>query len=228
MKKKLILLIILFIVTGCSSTTEIEISKSGVVKEKINLKEHIKNIEETGQSAQQYIDGTLDVFKGNLKLDNYKYSTFLEDNYMKAKIYNKYENLCDYIKNGQSSNFVFSDISCVKTDDYYELNGISDYFICDDDCYEYPEIYDLKLTIILPEKALLNNADEVNGTNYTWNFSVNDSKPKQISLKLKRYRIYEMVRNKIYPKLIFIIPITLCIIVGFILIHNYKKNKFDY
>lgn len=231
MKKTLIFVVIVLLLTGCSVNGNLSISKDGSISENINIIETKAFLSEYGISEHDYIEGYKNMYASNLH--NYSYSDNSDKNNMKYDLNNEYKNICDYFNKSDSIKIFFSDITCDENEDRFIVHAKTNYFKCAGECLEPPVVDDVSLKINSSLKVLDENANEKEGSTYTWNFS--DGSNDVFSLTLQKNQ-KDIIRNKINNvtsnKKVIVLSILGAIgilaLVVLILMNKYKKNKIDY
>jgi len=225
MKKFIVIIICLFVLTGCSATAEMTIDENNKVSEKIYLFEDKKYFDESGMSLQDYVDFNLD-FYGKKKFSNYDLSKYFEGNNLVALLSRKSDNLCLSIKYSGFSDF-FETLDCKEEKNYFELKGKM-VKSCVGECYEGFTYDNIKIVVNLPQKAIKNNADEASETKYIWNFD--GQTDKDVYLKIKKITTKKSLNSFTNKALIIALGIgVLIIVLAVIVLHNrYEKNKLEY
>lgn len=222
MKKKLYILLLIFLSTACSAKYEISINNDKII-EKLNVLETNTSI----------FDVELD---NGITLRNAFEDITLSDEFVKAngtlkhinsdsKIGIEYKNILE-INNYSKSNVLnqcYDNPTVDITDEYFYVDsGV--YFTCFDN-YNYLE--SIEVILKTNHKVLDNNADEVKGDKYIWNITKTNYKDKNIEIKLS---MTEYKKN--YTFIIIVVSIVLIVLIAGLIILNifikkYKnKNKF--
>lgn len=236
MKKYLIILICLIMLTGCSTTAELTISGDDKVSEKIYVSEEKSKVDDSGMSLSEYVDSTLDYFDKS-KFSSYNISNYTQGNKAVALFSKESRDLCSSINTSVFKDF-FEAIECNETNKYYEFTGKINESCDEEECYE-SIIYDnIKITINLSEKAIKSNADSIVDTKYTWN--IDGKNNKDIYLKIKKNRVDNKtstennIRNRIVNNnknmiiILLVGSILIILLAAIVLYDKYKKNKIDY
>ena len=156
-----------------------------------------------------------------------------------TELYKNYDNICKYFGNSAFNQYVYKYMDCIENEYYYEIKNATDYIPYCSDCSDWPALDDVTLSINLPIQAEEQNADEINGTTYIWNYDKN-TKDKDFYLKISKSALKKneedylkaQERKQTMKKLI-ILGVIVCVIIiigviGIVLYKKYKKNKLDY
>ena len=224
--KKILILILLIVLTGCSSDLNIIINSDNSVEENITIiNDNIPNIE---LSKSEYLD---ELIEFNGVDSNYKLNKIVEDNYIGVELDRDYidNNICDSLRDSSLSKLM-SDFKCKKEDEMYIIYGNVNYFACDENCFEPPEITDGTVNITLPNKAKKHNANEVNGNTYTWHFDGSKDQMMELEFKIKGSSKNDTYNVDLIKTTIVLVLgiLVIGIIVGIILYNKYQKNKLEY
>lgn len=229
MKKIVLLIICVLMLSGCTASSTFDISFNEKVKEKSKISENVSNIDTIDQGMDDYLSDTIDIYKDDLDNGKYKYKTTYDDTQAVGEFSTSYDNVCSAFINSIFTKQFFTELSCDVVEGYYEINGKVSYFICEDNCMELPVINSAVLNINLPQKAVSNNADEIEGNTYTWNFEEGQGE-KVVELKFKQNKIVSIIKSNTKKDkkniiiIIFGISILLLLLI-FGLYSKYKKTK---
>ena len=227
LKKIILILIIIFITTGCvSSDYNLTINKDLSVDEEvfISATEEYFNL--------FYMDYRLTIVKGvynnneimkNLSNNNYSYKLIEEEKRPGVLVNKKYNNLNDYTKETIFKNQSFSDIEYIEKDNLITIQT-KDFlpYVEDKTDVRYP-ISDLNINIKVPYIVTSNNADNIDKVTNTYTWYINsETKDKKIEITFDKNKIY-VYNLSMY--IFIIILIILIFIVGIIVFKIVKKNK---
>ena len=204
--KKIIILLFVIILTGCSGTYNLKFNDDLSIKEELNVE--IPSTEENKQK-------TLDLFKNN-KINNKKYSIKSSNNRLKIKYSEEYISIEDYIVNSNLYHLLFDSISYDKTDKYIEVEAKNALDLKNNSIYKVNN-YDISLFQINLEsthKILSSNYDQKEGNIYFWTIDEN-TKEKEINFKIST----DYYKNKIVY-LVPLIIIGLVMVISFIYLYN--------
>lgn len=204
--KKIIILLFVIILTGCSGTYNLKFNDDLSIKEELNVE--IPSTEENKQK-------TLDLFKNN-KINNKKYSIKSSNNRLKIKYSEEYISIEDYIVNSNLYHLLFDSISYDKTDKYIEVEAKNALDLKNNSIYKVNN-YDISLFQINLEsthKILSSNYDQKEGNIYSWTIDEN-TKEKEINFKIST----DYYKNRIVY-LVPLIIIGLVMVISFIYLYN--------
>lgn len=230
LKKVCRVLIVMFIIfgfTGCTADVSLKLDKNNNIKQTIKISENIGLLNEYEMSYKQYIDNKIDYNRAN----NNKYirNDFKDDSSF-GTIYTKESNdVCKELKSSYFSNF-FEDMECDVYDDYYDISAKTPFVYCPPDADYCSDVKEVKLSLELPEKAIDNDADYIEGNKYTWVYDT--TKIGTFNVKVKRYKgniINKVSNNKNLQLVTAILGSVLFIsLIIIILYKKYKKNRIEY
>lgn len=210
MKKKLfIILISAFLLTGCDLEYNVKINTDLTTTETIEFFVNNASIEEEkelygDEDYNNYLDSSQNILDNNNYTYKYEYTD--EGLYVTATKSNNSLTVNETIFNKKYS---YYDFYC--NDDYCMLYAVG----LDEKTYG-EEIYNLNISIQVPYKVILNNADEIDKFNniYTWNNNVLE-KSKDIKLIFERESTDVVKRNRTFYfiTLVFFAIIALTILI---------------
>jgi len=220
MMKKIIFLLIILLLTGCSANFNVEI-KQNTIEQNIFIQANNYELDGTLLNTiakNVYIDKQDTTVLGRFRLLNNK-----NDNPLNAFV--SY-NINDY-------DYDYSLYICYDNQNITYSNNIlkvetSDYFNCFD---KYSIIDDVNINVTTGYKVLENNADKVDGNTYTWNITKSNKKGIKLTLDTTVDEIQEeeKQKEKLNKNLIFIVMGTLVLFafgtVLFVFIKSNKNNK---
>lgn len=252
MKHRIILITLLvtliLITSGCSATYTMQITEDSI-NESLTIKE---TYDKVVQNAYYNAKGTL---------DNYAYNTTYVDNYI-SQMQTKYKNYYINKENFDRDNFVIKDflnnsgyIYYLRNEKKYSQknnllinNIIKDSLIINDNNIilhidEIPNnlldgIDSASIVITTELNVLTNNADNVENSIYTWNFTKDNYRTKKISINIQRpvkdnIENNDNTSNATHVKksnhsldIIIIIGIYIVIIIAVVNLFNKKKKLF--
>lgn len=228
MKKKLIFVLLIIMLSGCTSNVDINVTSNGKINENIEMKDEKQNVY-TDDSYDKYIDDLLEFYFPKSEINTYNLTKNTDGDFVEINANKNYEyGLCDNISLTKLK-LLMGDLKCEKKHNIYTITGTPTYLTCGDDCYEYPSIDNINLNITLPTKAIESNADYVEENIHTWHFSINDG--KKLKLKFRIDKNSSNSNSKINLPMIIIIIIgvlTLLGVTAFVLYKLYKRNDIEY
>ena len=187
--KVFILLIGLFILTGCSGNYNIKIDEDLSVTEKAEI--YLAN--------KPYLyDRTLKVIKDN-NINKKNYSVTQTSDSIKIVYKEKYESIEDYILNSKLYKQLYDEIMydknnnelLIKTESKMKLDSTGVDSIVND-----YNVSLLQINIETPFRVLSNNSDSTYNNTYTWNLDSNINTKKielDIKLETKKQRIKQII-----------------------------------
>lgn len=239
LKNIILIICIMFILSGCTIRSNITLNYDGTVDENVSVLASTKVFESNTYSKEQIIDGVIEDYQSILEFKNYSYDYVLGNDLSGSKLYKKYDDICQYFGNSAFNQYVYKYMECTDNDYYYEIKNATEYIPYCSDCSDWPALDDVTLSITLPIPAEEQNADEIDGNTYIWKYD-KDTENKNFYLKInkssleayeKEY-IEEQESKKVIKRVIVIAIIVIIIliigIVGTILYKKRKKNSIDY
>ena len=226
--KCLIIILIIFILCGCSLKEEVTLNTDGTVDEKL-----IIPVETNGMNQQELLNYVNNITRGYdiaIKTREYKKSVIYDKKSSNIVISNKFNNLCEFVNKTLASQYVYKIIRCTETDFYYEIKNETPHIRYCPDCTSSPALEKVEFTLKLPFKNAETNADSVDKKNYTWYYDSNTSDDKNIYIKIYKDDIKNSLKkekNNKTIKTIFII-LSVIILVPLFIIFLYKKFKEKY
>ena len=212
--KKFILVLFIFILSGCSATYNLEID-GDTFKENIDIiinKSEIPNDNSLEFGVEQddpitpFLNGENSVFFSN---PNVYYNKKVEEFGDYYSVNMNYQYRASEFKDSNSLNMCF---------DSFEFDDSKNYYIHAEGAFYclYPNT--LSISIKTRNKVIKNNADEIKGNVYTWIIDNNNRNNVDIE--------FEITKNVSYTNiLVYIVIIVLCIS-GILFIKSFiQKNK---
>lgn len=237
MKKKLLLLILLFLVTGCSATYDVEIYNNTVKEDMEFIEDNSSKWDSEAQYGLTYRELLTDSV-------SYPYPAFNdamvdENDRIKIDGVEYYDNklISESNKLGQKLSYHkftlndFEESSIIKKCyQYFTIMTQDDNIILstslDNKCFdEYPNLDFITVNLKTNHKVVSSNADIVDGYHYTWNLSRETKDDSAILITLKKNEYIFNYENEFVKKIMyFVIIIGIILGVGSI-IYFYFKNK---
>lgn len=227
MKKKILILLIPFLLTGCASVNyELDIDKNINVSEKVKITAtsdffniYYKNLPIT-IVKEFYNDSDI---QNKLNSNNYKHEINQKNaKYPEVIISKEYKSLEEYSQNTIFKNQVFENIIVTTNDNLITLQTVNfKKYTTDDDSDSYP-VSKLAISIKSPYVVVENNADKHDKKTNAYIWLVDSStENKEIKITFDKNKIY-IYNIVMYISLFVIILIILTmIIIGF---KMHKKN----
>lgn len=220
MKKKLILVLLLLLLSGCTVKYNLSIDEKGIVTEKATAMENSEFFSQYEKSSVGRVVGFLiEPYAETLNSNNYTTESIILTNEGGADISKEYSNAEDYAKNTILTS-QFSD----KVN--YSLNG-SDVTLSikgklsgsEQDQSVIP-IDSADVVISLPFKVSDNNADEVVNNRYIWHLKADEE--KEIKITYNKNRIEKKIN---YPVIILVGVVVVIIVIGGFYVYNIKSKS---
>ena len=223
LRKYIILFIMIFILTGCTSTAKIKIDKNNRVNDNISFMDNTSTIDFGESSPKKYLSEMMDFYERLYLVNNHKSKLkYNSENVEVVYKNNKPQEVCEYFNNNYYINVIFDQMRCVDNNKYYELSAKSNYFYSED---EKKEIDGLKISMQIHNKVIDSNAISYIQNIYTWEFDFSNDNNE---IYIKFYKNNVDNNSKILP-ITIIISLTLSIILLVtIFYYKHKKNKISY
>lgn len=220
MKKILFLIPLVLIISGCSSTYNLEIGNDSF-KEQINM-----NFDKT-QIPSEYIDEEIEIDDQITPLLEDEISAFFSENnkYYKKNI-NYYD---DYVDVKLSYNYSASEFK-----DSNSLNSCFESVIFDDKDSYYIHVYgnfyclysdEVTINIKTDNKVIRSNATSVNGNIYTW--KINNDNKEEVDIEFEVSKGFPWKSIIKYSIITGLSLVVLFVIVYYIYNKNKKNNSID-
>lgn len=225
MKKILPLLLVLFM-TGCTVDYNITIKKSSI-RENIKITEDLDKVNE--RISDQTIENTYSEFNNNLKrkYDSSKTKNDKTITYNLSQTYTIADKL--YIR---AFSECFDSYIIDTSDENEYIIKTSNGFKCLS--YNYNDIDTVNVNITLDQKVIDSNADSVKNKTYTWKIDNTNFSDKSIYIKFKnesKKHKTDIINNNFNIDILYIVLIAsgvlvlFSIVVVIVLSINQKKNK---
>lgn len=231
MKKKLILLTNILLLTGCTCEYNLAIEKNTYKEEIIingTTKEEISNLNQEWTipvNKEEYNIGGDESTVIDTNIDTYNYQ--LNNNSLKLN----YDFTKNSIINSSAISVCYNKITVL---DYN--NSIIISTSPKTNCFnEYPDLTNLTVNITVDKKVTANNADSIKGNVYTWNFTKENASNKAINLTLESPKTDSSPssssnknneQKKDYTLYIFSAILLIVLLLGYF-IYNIIKSKSD-
>ena len=224
MRKRLIMIIVLLILSGCSNEYNLTI-ENGKFKEEINIvipkSMHQKYDSVEGEkNPETYVeeDDQLTPFLNNEQyaVGNKKYNKKVTEDNDNYYVDLSYDYTPEEFENGRVLSGCFEDVKYEYNDDYYLIN-LSGRFYC---LYGKETVINIKTSNIVED----NNSNKVKGDTYTWTINNDNVNDVDISIKvLKKTKVEK------YTLIILIVASVVALISLSLFIYqkitNRKKNN---
>lgn len=236
--KKILILLIIIVLTGCSANASVTVDEKGKVKEEVDVLIPSELISNKKDRIESYVNTAISSFKPVLERRGYSTSIInIPSGKSGAHVYNSFDNICKYAENTIFSQYLYNNIKCTEEDEYYELKSTTDHIKYCSDCNDWPAIENVNLKITLPVKAEESDADEISGNTYIWKYDEDTLDSKTFYLKINKEKLKESekkLKNKTNFKNITVkITLIVAIIFSFLIIFSklykkYKNNNLEY
>jgi len=193
MKKKILFLLILLLLTGCKANYNLKINFGGNVVETGTIYLN-SNLLGKGKYPSEYKE-FLNQISNDYYLNNYrKKFSFNKNGYFGYNIYSRYHNVTSYANQSPAIKALFTGLITDKSDHYVVLktteeNKISNYHNVIGDIQTIVEA--IEINISLPYRVVKHNATNVdtNTNTYTWKFYSNTTN-KGINLEYRDNELF--------------------------------------
>ncbi len=243
MKKKILILLMLIILSGCTVKENININADGSVSEKTNIS-FDNEMAVNYDTPTKYAEDFLKYYNNAIELKNYSYDVSENKSNTDVVFNRKTAKLCDGIKYGLFVDNLYSDIECSEDDYYYIIKSNSQQLLSKPMSEKKFDVERVELNIKVPIPLEENNADNVSNNTYTWFFDENTDPNKSVYLKINKSSLEN--KNKVEKeqktkeetikknvsniKIIGVIVVifALLILIVCTLYKKYKNNKLEY
>ena len=177
MKKIVLLLITVFLVTGCAVKYNVVINEDLTVDESAMLTgtdDFFANYYKTTRT--NVLKDLLSLYEDYLMENNYQYE-LKEERVPYVMVNRKYDSVKEYINNSKLFNDYFDEIVYTETGSVKKIETIG-YHENESDNPERFDITELEITITCPYTVKKHNAIEVNKSSNTYHFVLNDENTK--------------------------------------------------
>lgn len=238
--KKMFLLLILIVLSGCSVTANIQLNNDSTMDESINVAFN-NSLASNYDSPEEYAKSYLDYYNSAIKYRNYEYD-FLnqDDNISYVNFTKNNKSVCDSIKYSLFSQYLYETIECNEDDYYIIIKSRGNQLVSQPQNKKVFNVEKVILNIKLPISAEENNADYMEDYVYTWKYDEKTAVDKNIYLKINKTTLEqnklrieeEKQQNKTNNTIIIIVGIVAFIIlivsISFVLYKKYKNNQIEY
>ncbi len=234
MKKILIVLILLFCLTGCTVDYHLKIDSHKRVVEDSIFSVITKDVEDETLNSEEFLKEKKDSYMPTLEEKQYTFKFFKNKNVIGGKIHKKYDSLEDYTQsdlykmiftsakiNDNKNTYTF------ESDGYY-YDGIFTSLVEEEN--HLMDIQKINIKIQFHNKVIQSNADIVDKKNnlYTWVITRSDH-TKKISFQLSSQKRYDIILTEFlnqYKWLLLLIGgLLISLIIGYFIIKEQIKRK---
>ncbi len=227
--KKYLLIFTMLILTGCSTTVNINMDDNYDTSEEV-IVSFDNSLSESYDSVEEYADVYLDYYKNLIIARNYNYKVNIGKEKSNVTFTNSKTDVCNYVNNNLFSVYLYEKLRCTEDELYYIIESEGENSLSLPQNKKKFDIENLSINVKLPVEAEYSNADIVNDNTYTWKFDKYTGKEKSIYLKisknvLKKNKNASEVKEKLFS--VFKILIIVGVIAGIIyaVIKAYNKNN---
>lgn len=221
MKKNLILLFIVFLLSGCTVDYQLTIDKDGKVSEDTRAMEDKEFFKEYSKSSIGRVVGFLiDPYSEELNKNNYNTNTIINSDTGGANLSKQYDSVEDYSKNTKLVS-QFSDKVIYKEDGSKVTLSVKGKLSDQEQNQDKFPIDSATIIIELPFEVTENNADKIVGRKYVWNLE--SGKEKEIKIVYNKNKIAKDNENNIV--IYVLIGAVVLIIIGIIAVFNIKSKR---
>lgn len=221
MKKIVILVCILFFMTGCNVRYQVNINDDLSINESINIygdSELYKTYNRTTQ--KNVLKEILELYEESLKEANYQYKINEEEN-PNILIEKKYSNIQSYIDNSMLFNDYFDKINYTQNGNIVKIETVG-FNPNNEDIPERFYVNTADILVTLPYNVINHNAKSVNRKTNTYSYTFDD-KTEDFSIVLE----FD-ISKKFNPNIdiyITVLVTLLIIIISWILVYVFNKKK---
>lgn len=236
--KKIIIIVLVLMLTGCSATVNIDIDSNLKVNEKDIIS--FDNISTPNASMRSYINSFLNYYKPTISYKRYSYE--VKEGGRKSKVIFKKssDNMCDLISTGLFNNQLYDRIECTEDELYINVKSVGQNSFGKKQSEKEFDVDDVTINITLPVDVIENNADSVSKNKYTWYYDKQTSPSKELYFKISKSSVEENKAKIVKKQKIksgvntgIKIIIVVAVFVGILylasrLYDKYKQNRIDY
>lgn len=192
--KYILLILIVFILTGCSGNYNLTFNKDLSINEELNI---------LIDNSNNAYERTLDLLK-KAEIDPDKYEIMIDKDKVKIVYKETYTSFENYYLNSKLYRSLFENIEYEKDNTGMSINTKSRFKLNDKNNQSIINAYDIdnfKINLSIPFNVTENNADSIKDNTYTWDLNNSDTY-KEINLK------YDY-RNDRVPSIVLISTIVI-------------------
>ena len=229
-KRILIILFLVIMISGCSVDYRVKINKDLSVNEKAIVSERTDRMKSrTNLDVNQSVKYLYDIYKYDSMSGN-NYSILSSGYTTKVASNNSYKNIKEYADSFQCD--ITESMVYYETDDYVHIEIDQTRYI--DSRASTRPVYDrITVTFEVPYKVTFNNADFVNGNEYTWYIKADSDDLARILLEFNPDKVGKAISlpsfgfgvSKVHIgyEILIIIIIIILVLVG--VLFAYRKGK---
>lgn len=218
MKKFLILLITLILLTGCTVNSNVTVNNDNTVNERVIIIGNRSDIP-SNENVDIYVNKLISAYG----LNNYKRTITRRGKNVIVTLNKTYNDFCEYVNRSFFVNDQATSSKCNARLKKYEIDLKKVYKECTD-CLEEEDHVQISYKL-LDNNIIESNSDSKDGSYHTWSFDSEDN--KSINIQVKRHFILKDLYGRfLWLSLLFVIAIIS--FVGFIFYKKFKNNRMDY
>lgn len=199
--KILIIILLLFIVTGCSGTYTLKIDKDLKVTEEANL-----ILEDEASNYNKFSD-----LIASKNIDNSKYKMSIKDNDIEITYNDEYSNIEDYLLNSVLYKQLFNNITYETTNKEIYMEASNIFNTTNSKLNNSNNIHFLQINVTTPLEIIEENSDSSSEKTYSW---IIDNNTKEKDLILNFYpKVYSLNIGSTLVLASFILVIIVLIII---------------
>lgn len=227
--KKIILILTVLILTGCSANYNLDIDKSLSSNENININGDNRFKIDNNYTIDTMYETVLNTYSDILdktKINNVE--KYLDNNNLSLKINNTYSNLDELSKSYYFSLIYSNGLKSTTNENIITLstdNVIDNLWVFMSDMEDDPLINQLSINIKVPYVVTINNADKIDEkTNtYTWEYNFQTTN-KTINISFDKNNIF-VPENKTKTIIIYVLIFIIILGIGYLIYRLIQKNK---
>lgn len=229
MKKFILALFSLIILSGCSANISLNIDDKNNVTEKAYLFEKNDIVQDSGMTKEEFLNSSYEIL-GSDSFMNYVHLKKYNNEDFGMEFSKETKGVCNAFKTSAFSDF-FDKLDCFEKKNYYEIKAKSNYMIYSINEEELPTINNITIEVQLPESAISSDADIVEGNKYIWKYTKDNV--ATFNLKIKKYKtdsinIIKVETSNINIWIVLGVVLIIILVVSGILFIKYRKNKLQY
>lgn len=235
MKKIILMISLVLLLTGCTAKYNIKINLNNTVEESsnINVSQTILKYDDMGDTPEEFVESFTKIL--NYRSGSYRYRTqeFIDEKTMGFSASKNYKDLDLLATNSPFSTYLYDGMRVTKNGSKVVLESIGKFKTAAINCQwcNYPKLQDSYLAIQLPYKVVNSNATRVDTSKniYYWNISYNQY-PEKIyfeydTMFLYSYNILDWLPFLNYYTIFIIIAAIIILIIVLILKQKGKKSN---
>lgn len=233
--KKVVLIIIVFIVSGCSADYNLLVTSNQKIKENLKLFMENDQLPENVVSIKEYFNNQIDSYSDLDEYLGYNFDYKIGKKVSHVQV-EKWHPTFESYQNSNIYNEVFENISIIENSEYITFETVGRYLYSN--MFAEPEMVDpdyvmgdINVKIRLHNKIIESNADNFDEKNNTLEWSItSQDETKSIYFKMSHEKRYDIILiDFILLNKKVLIPISLALVIiigsGLYFYVGYKKNN---